>query len=250
MDEKGNSSEEYKRKLIRKQNELTLYEFGRHYSKRLCEEADRLAEEYKDLPLPKELDHWFEAYIKQLEKEARIKRWQSIGKKYATRAAAALLALLLTSAIVTMSVEAIRIRFMNFFIESGKDHNRVDFIDSSENIQKPGGWNNYYYPTWLPEGYTLLDAQSNDSTKVVIFINEENDLLIFTQNVNEMGMNMDGDYADAKVIPINDLEGYMTEKDGVISLTWSYQGMVFSLEGADDISVMIRISEKIEKVSE
>jgi len=42
----------------------------------------------------------------------------------------------------------------------------------------------------------------------------------------------------------------MTEKGGIISLTWSDQALAFSLEGADDINVMIRISEKIEKVLE
>jgi len=250
MNENEKNIEDYQRSIIRKQNELNLYELGRHYAERLNAEADDIAEKYSDLPEPEALDEWFNKYTKELERGTRLRTLRRAGKKYTTRAAAVLLALLLTSAVVTFSVEAFRIKFLNLFIESENDHNTVDFIESGESIQHPNDWEDYYYPTWLPEGYTLIDAQSNGASKVAIMMNKENLLLIFTQNMNDLGLNIDNEDLDVEIVPINESDGSMVEKDDIISITWSEHGMIFSLEGAEEINEMIKISEKIKKVSE
>ncbi len=69
------SMDEHRKKSIRKQNELILHEFGRHYSEKLNNEADVLAEKYKDLPVPKSLDEWFENYSNELKRAADIHQW-------------------------------------------------------------------------------------------------------------------------------------------------------------------------------
>lgn len=250
MSDKIKSMDEHRKRSIRKQNELALHEFGRYYGEKLNAEADTLAEEFKDIPEPTRLNEWFDGYTKELKKtEVRQRRHASINK-YATRAAIVLLALLLSSTIVTMSVEAFRVRFFNLFIEKSTDHNRIDFIESENSIGSPEGWINDYYPTYLPEGYYLLDTKSSDYTKIAMFMNQDNKLLIFTQDTNNMGMNNDSEYSDVELVPINDNEGFMTNKDGIISINWSENGVVFSLEGAEEMSLMIKIAEKIKKVSE
>ncbi|MDF1618626.1 DUF4367 domain-containing protein [Petrocella sp. FN5] len=238
------------RKSTRKHNELNLHEFGRYYSEKLNAEADALAEVYKDIPEPTKLNEWFNDYTKEMKKEEqRLRRSVNI-KKYASRAAVVLLALLLSSAVVTMSVEAFRIRFLNLFIETEKDHNRIDFNESEEVLELPEGSSNDYYPTYLPEGYSLLDSQSGEYTKIATFLNQDNQLLIFTQNVNNMGVNIDNEHSDIELVPINDSEGYMTNKDGIISISWSENDVIFSLEGSEEIGLMIKIAKKIKKVSE
>ena len=244
------SMDEHRKKSIRKQNELILHEFGQHYSEKLNNEADILAEKYKDLPVPESLDEWFENYSKELKKTADRRKRNALVKKYATRAAAVLLGLLLTSAIVTISVEAFRIHFLNLFIESDEDHNRIDYIESEISLKLPEGWNGVYYPTYLPNGYNLLDAEASEHTKIVMFINPDNELLILTQNSNSMGMNIDSEKSDIEMVPINDNDGYMTNKDGMITISWSDNRTVLTLEGREKISIMLKIAEKIKKVSE
>ena len=213
-------------------------------------EADALAEVYKDISEPTRLNKWFNDYTKELKKEEQKLRRSVNIKKYASRASVVLMAFLLSSAVVTMSVEAFRIRILNLFIETEKDHNRIDFDESEEVLKLPEGWSNDYYPTYLPEGYSLLDAQSGEYTKIATFMNQDNELLIFTQNANNMGMNIDNEHSDIELVPINDNEGYMTNKDNIISISWSENDVVFTLEGAEEISPMIKIAEKIKKVSE
>lgn len=149
-----------------------------------------------------------------------------------------------------MSVEAFRIHFLNLFIESDEDHNRIDYIESEISLKLPEGWNGVYYPTYLPNGYNLLDAEASEHTKIVMFINPDNELLILTQNSNSMGMNIDSEQSDIEMVPINDNDGYMTNKDGMITISWSDNGTVLTLEGREKISIMLKIAEKIKKVSE
>lgn len=249
MSNKIDSMEEHRKKSIRKQNELILHEFGRHYSEKLNNEADVLAEKYKDIPVPERLDEWFENYSNGLKRTAERNKRNALVKKYTTRVAVVLLGLLLTSAIVTMSVEAFRVRFLNLFIESSEDHNRIDFIESEVSLELPEGWNGVYYPTYLPDGYNLLDAQASEHTNIVMFIDSDNELLIFTQNSNDMGMNIDSEQSDIEMVPINDTDGYMTNKDGMITISWTENGTVLTLEGTEEISIIIKIAEKIKKVS-
>lgn len=244
------SMDEHRKKSIRKNNELTLHEFGRHYSEKLNEEVDVLAEKYKDLPVPESLDDWFENYSNELKKTAKKRKRNVFVKKYVTKAAAILLGLLLTSTIVTISVEAFRVRFLNLFIESSEDHNRIDYIDSEVSLELPKGWSGVYYPTYLPDGYTLLDAQASEHTKIVMFVDTDNELLIFTQNSNDMGMNIDSEQSDIEMVPVNDNDGYMTSKDGMITISWTENGTVLTLESTEEISIMIKIAEKVKKVSE
>jgi len=235
-------------KLIRKQNELTLYEFGHAYSERLNEKADAVNEQYMDLPEPLELQQWYKEFKDELEKDVSRNRLKVMTRRYASRAAIILCAILLSAAAITLSVEAFRIKFFNLFIETGSDHNRIEFQEEGDSLALPKEWENYYYPAWLPEDYNLLDTQSNDASKVIILMKDSNDLLIFTQNTNKLGLNMDNEDSDIEIVPINDNEGYMIEKDGIISISWSQNNTVLTLEGVEEINEMIKIAEKIKKV--
>jgi len=52
------------------------------------------------------------------------------------------------------------------------------------------------------------------------------------------------------MVPINDNDGYMTNKDGMITISWSDNRTVLTLEGREKISIMLKVAEKIKKVSE
>jgi len=249
MGKHDNRNNSHQAKLIRKQNEFSLYEFGHAYSERLNEKADAVNEQYNDLPEPLELQQWYREFKKELEKDVSRNKRRVMIRKYASRAAVIFCVILLSAAAVTLSLEALRIKFFNLFIETGSDHNRIEFLEEGDALALPEEWENYYSPTWLPEDYKLLDTQSNDATKVIILMNDSNDLLIFTQNANKLGLNMDNEDSDIDTVPINNNEGYMIEKDGVISISWSQSNTVLTLEGAEEISEMIRIAEKIKKVS-
>lgn len=67
MNRQSDEKEVYRKALIKKQNEQTLHEFGRHYEERLSEEMDAVLEAYKDIPIPESLNDWFKGFIRSQE---------------------------------------------------------------------------------------------------------------------------------------------------------------------------------------
>lgn len=247
MSQDTNSS--HKAKMNKKQNELYLYDFGHAYAEMLCEEADLLVEKYKDLPVPDSLDRWFEEYCQELDRKAAAAKRKRVYKKYLSRAAAVFLVLLVSSAAVTMSVDAFRVRFLNLFIEEKNDHNVVKFEEDSQNIEWPDDWTDFYTPSYIPDGYQLDEAQGNSSMKTMLFTDSAGKILIITQSTGNTGMNLDSEQANSIRIAVNDRDAVMMDKDGVISITWSADGTIFSVTGEEDVGHMIQIAEKLKKVA-
>lgn len=239
----------HERRMNRKQNELNLYDYGHYYANKLCAEAEQLEEQYKDLPEPEGLRQWFNEYAKELEKEAKASLYKARFRKNASRVAALFLILLLVSAAVTMSVEAFRVRFLNFFIEKESNHNVLEFEVSEQTIEWPKEWINFYYPSYIPDGYMLVEAQGNSSMKTILLMDSEGKLLIISQSTGDIGMNLDSEQVDSEIIDVNENEAMIIKKDNVISIIWTENGCVFTVEGEEKIDVMIKIAEKIKKYS-
>ncbi len=87
------------------------------YLKEVEAENDRLMDEYKDIDYPKSLDTWFEKVMdKKRKKYNRNKRLHTL-YLVAKRSAAVFLALIIVGSIAVFSVDALRVEFMNLFIE-------------------------------------------------------------------------------------------------------------------------------------
>ncbi len=136
-------------KIIRKQNELNLYKFGQYCADKMDEEIDQLAEDYPDIPDLSALDDWFYGYLNELEAESKKSIRRARYKKIASKAAIVFLALTLSTAAVTFSVEAFRVKFFNLFIETSSDHDHMDFQVDEENNNLPESWDSYYFPSYL-----------------------------------------------------------------------------------------------------
>ncbi len=232
--------------MNKKQNELNLYDLGHAYAKLLCEEADQLEEEYKYLPEPQNLDRWFKNYYKELTYEVKVCKRKEIIRRYLSRAAMLLLVLLVSVATVTMSVDAFRVKFLNLFVEEKNDHNVIKF-EEVQNIEWPSDWNDFYYPTFIPDGYVLDETQRNNNMKTMIFTNNSEKILIINQSTDDVTMNLDSEKANNRKILINESEAVMVEKDKTISITWSSNETIFLVTGEEDIRIMIQIAEKIKK---
>ena len=90
----------------------------------------------------------------------------------------------------------------------------------------------------------------NDLLKTILLTNDGGKLLLISQAKGNMGLNIDSEDTDTATITINDVEALLTEKSNQITITWAYQGIIFTVEGEEDINIMIQISEKLEKVLE
>lgn len=243
----GENSTNLNRRFIRKQNELTLFKLGELYAKQRNDALDEMTEEWSDRPDLTELDSWFEAYVSKLEAEAKRSLRRAKLRKYTPRVAAILMALLVATLMLPGNAEAFRLRFLNMFFTNKVEYNEVVYDHVIENKEVPENWEGNYYLPYLPEGYRLLGSQSSDEVTLLHYMNDDGQILAFTQMKNEIMLNVDNRETGTEVVPINDIDGYMTQKEGVVVLHWSINDMFFSLDGSEDVAVMIHIAEEIKK---
>jgi len=87
----------------------------------------------------------------------------------------------------------------NFF----EDHGVVDTLDGQK-FTKPDGWDSEFYPTWIPDGYELVEVTNTFYSSVLYFENSdghefnfticfsENEQQINTEDVEEFEINIQG----------------------------------------------------------
>jgi hypothetical protein len=133
---------------------------GEIYVESIVDELEDKKEEIKNTTFPKKLDTWIKEYIKKEEKkEKRINLIKNI-KKQSKRAAVILLIIIAGISTLIFTVEAIRVRVFNYFIERNERYTEIR-LEEENNIKTPKlNWENYYQPTYMPEGYYFENGEN------------------------------------------------------------------------------------------
>lgn len=242
------SNEEIAR--LKKLNETFLYDVGYEHMNNLCDETDRILAEYDELEVPDSLNQWFIEYNRKLirkEKNQVIRRRVlKLGKKIA----AALIVISIVGTIVTMSVEAFRVRFFNLVIETSQKFSLVSQEEVGETqvvYEVPSEWGTYYYPEFLPEGYDLNSTRALNDTKIMIFSNGTNHDIVFSQGTLSGKSQIDSENGQVIEVDISGNNGVLAIKDDIKILNWSNNEMSFSIQGNVEESVILAIAERIKK---
>jgi len=105
------------RARLKKVNETFLYDVGYEHMNNICDETDRLLEEYKELEVPDSLNQWFLDYNKVLERKEKNRNIRSKVLILSKRIAIVLIIVSIAGSVVTLSVEAFRVRFFNLVMK-------------------------------------------------------------------------------------------------------------------------------------
>lgn len=236
------------RERLQKLNDTFLYEVGYQHVNNICEETDRLLEEYKDLEVPDSLDQWFIQFNKAFERKKRNQRIRSRALKISKRVAAVLIIVSIAGSIVTMSVEAFRVRFFNMVIETSEKFSLVtqqEGGDVDDAIDVPVDWMEFYYPSYLPEGYVIERAEMLNDTKYMYFNNSEGQNMRFIQGNMSSQSQIDTQDGRLLEVDINGNDGLIATKEGISILIWSDDGTSFSIQGNVEQSILLEIAEGI-----
>lgn len=142
----------------------------------------------------------------------------------AKRAAMIFLAILIASIVTVMSVEAFRNKFFDWLFSIFPTHTRVEFSDVSfPSDLHLGDRLNQYAPTYLPEGFVLVDTVETDTRYKLYYANPDNQYIIF-----EVGLIIDQRHTNANTennafeeILINSHAGFYSYDGSSHLLIWS-----------------------------
>ena len=175
---------------------------------------------------------------KRMEKMMRRLRWISLKKQFFTvvprtmRFAVAALGILcigLTTAFA--SSETFRVRVFSMFAE---DHGQYTAIGLREDEQKafdvPNGWEGMYYPTYIPDGFEVINVENlSEQIFLISFENKNNEYLTFEEMTKDAESNIDTENAQVYYTEIHGNTALVSAKADLTIVSWNEQNRILSV---------------------
>lgn len=238
-------NEQYEDALFR----LVMNDAAEKEGKLFFEENERLKDDPANLPSQKDVDRFaglVDLHLKTAEKNRRNHRTSRIF----TRAAAAMLALVVMFSAMMLTVRAFRIQVLNFLISIEPKFTSFQLKDSNDN-QNNGqlivNWTNAYVPTYIPEGYEASSISYSDSAKKIIFTKREDDSsIIYTEYNSKNSIAVDTENASlVETVKINGQDGTLSVKDSTTSVVWAMDNHLFTIQGQLSTDEAIKMAEGV-----
>lgn len=137
-----------------------------------------------------------------------------------------------------MSAKAYRTSFFSFIKNVYKELTSIVFnIDETNNSKY-----SYVYPSYVPDGYEILEQWQNEHENVIIYSNKNKDELVYKQQaISNSEHIFDSENAKTDVININDIEVNILQKNDITQAYWTYENNIFFISGRIDKNEIIRI---------
>ena len=190
----------------------------------------------------------FEQKMQLLFAREEKSRRLSTFKKRAVQIAAAILIFILLSGLTILSVEAWRVRVLNYIIDINEKYTGflIDdvSIDRSQFPETPG----MHLPSYIPDGYTLEKIETSGSFYVVTYENEGGDLIQLKRLPSGSSVGIDSEDAYHEQLLVNDELAYYYFKNDYSTLLFGYKENKFLLLGLISMDEIIRMAESMEYI--
>jgi hypothetical protein len=220
---------------------------GKSHVSNLIKEMDAKKEEIDKIKVPETLDIWFKDFLNSEKIKEQKKKRAARFRKICSRMAVAAMVILAPMTIITFSVESVRAKVYDFLVKTYEEFSEIVIDKSNTKPAAIEGWDTYYYPEYLPEGYRYKDKSGNGEMKFIYFTNDMEELSL-VQIDNETGMKMDPGKFEVIKIFVRNMEGMMVINGESKMLYWSNDEYSFIISGIKiQKEDLIRMAESIKK---
>lgn len=182
-------------------------------------------------------------YDKMQAKKKRIQQ----RKRFMQIAAMIMICFVSLSAITLETSDAFRARFYQIF--SSEDEGSAALLSQDE-YDLIGDWKDYWYPTYLPEGFALQAAEQTELKKIMLFTSKKGEECRINENPLDMGMSVDTDYTSIEEVKVGYHNGciFLNEEYDILSICWSTEDRQISIEmtGTNDKDLLLKVAEGME----
>ena len=206
-------------------------------------EKDGQAYSIFDIPPDPEILRRAQEYDRKTAKAKRKRRML----KTLQLAAGFVLCLTTMSAIAMETSDAFRVRVYQLFED--KEQGGVTLFTQDE-YDMIGEWEDYWYPTYLPEDFTMIGAEKDGSERVMAFHSEDGVEIYINEYSLDSRVSMDIDHTDMKEIRIGYYKGYLftLEENLYMCVCWMTDDRQLSvtMSGKLDKELLMQIAEGLE----
>lgn len=213
----------------------------------ICAELENRKDEIDMTEVPETLDERVYQCIDKFNMRNARKRLAEKIRSIIPKAAVILLVLFVSLLTLTLSVDAFRTQVYNFISTDNDEYSSVRIRPGSSENEVKINWKEYYFPTYVPEGFYIDKIQENDRVKAVYFKNENNEQIKFFQAPNAADFNMDTEGGEKEELLINGMVAVLIKKDGKNILFWNNAEASFYLVSELEADKLVIIAESLEK---
>ena len=184
---------------------------------------------YKNLPDEEfEFSNEFELKIKEINKKRKSLLFRAT--KTVPRRIALVLAAVIMTFCLMMTISAIRIPVVNFFVNIYDEFINIFFEKEEKNNYIPTTIEQIYLPEYIPDGYNKIETQKHHSISETYWENEF-DLMILYQEIieDDFLVFIDNKNIEYNQFVINNYSVYYSLNKGEYMFLWTNDYYIFTL---------------------
>jgi len=235
---------EYEDSLMR----LVMHDVAEHEGEIFLDESKALKDSLESRPSVAALERFTRRLDVELKKQRFRDRRPSLFKGLNT-IAVALLAVIVVFFTAMTTVGAFRARVMNLWLDIRPEYTAFklkgsgDAADGSMVVN----WTNAYVPTYIPEGYELSSMSYSVGNKTIVFLNDVEEKHIIYRELDESSNPVvDTENASRfEAIRISGRNGTLIEKNGMVTVVWDMDGVLFMVHAQTSVEAAVKIAEGV-----
>ena len=157
-------------------------------------------------------------------------------------AAAAILAAVVATGVLTMNVEALRVPIQNFFM--GKEYSVIDFGGRKDAVEVPVEYE-AYVPEYVLEGYQLVYAYGDDEKCCLQYRHIDGSGYNITIYINDTRIAFDTEEGEVSEEKIGKYDVVKVEKDGRVWIEFNTGKSRYVIESNMELSELGKILDSI-----
>ncbi len=212
----------------------------------LIDEALPIVESMPDKNLPEEKDvvfsKEFEERMDKLFAKERKKRKRKAAAKCLRYIAASIAVVLVISGTTVMSVDALRVKVMNFIFNTHETNTEISVDEEANDFDA------YEISLgYIPDGFKLKENRSTDGILYLHYECDDEYFYVNVQNVNGV-VSINTEDAYVENITLNGMEAIYSENDTVKTLVFHNEKKMYSIMGTISKDELIKISDNLKNL--
>ncbi|MGF6375166.1 hypothetical protein M2140_000200 [Clostridiales Family XIII bacterium PM5-7] len=204
--------------------------------------------ENRMIDVPEEIQEKFLNMAKCLDADRKMEKKKQSRKSLGRIAAIFLICIVSVSAVTLSSSEAFRKKVFGIFSNEKAGSITLRNEDETALISQ---WEDYWYPTYLPEGFTLIGAEEESHFLLYTHSSSNIELRIFEED-SSTAISFDTDTFKRETIQVGIYEGYLFIDENIksISAMWITEKklIVINIDGSKDKALAMKIIDNMEYI--
>ena len=250
-----NSTEQVRKKLYEEYEDslfkLIMHDVAEKEGQLFLEEKEKLKNDPEFLPSQAAVQKFSQQLDTQLKKpqayDRRRRIWQALN-----RAAVAMLIVIVIFFTTVATVEAVRVRVLNFLMDIQKQYTSFQLKESSSGSEGSStivDWRGAYVPTYIPDGYEVSAVSDGKLLKTIEFKNPQGSLITYTELSEGTKPALDTEDASFfEAVSVNGHEGTLVLKDPLVTIIWAMQDRMFMIRGEMEKDMAVKMAEGVKSI--